>query len=313
LQAIAGCDSQGIVYRSADFSIAVRGSELSLSGRDDLGRQWKASASFTGLGCKIFLAQLDANGKRDLILYLPGITSSAPYDTTLCVLLFDRQGRPTPWSVTGRFDLTATGIRQVIQSSQGHAIILDAHTMGLPMWGGRSYIADLYAVSDASIRPLKGEYSGIGFPLIVPSDGSSAEVALAVHKTDRSIGEAYQPESKAVAYPLFVRFGPDLSRSAAPQVAAHLTEAQGANIKIDTNAIDAATDHLVLSDGSKLDVPTILVVDAGDGARTILFHPDGSDVTKQVPTSYAVHSQGTDCQAADDCQPFILWAAKPTQ
>ena len=310
---IANCDRQGTVYQFADLDITIKGSDLLLAGRDLSDHMWQANTSITGLGCKIFRADLDGNEKEDLIIYAPGITSRAPYDTNLTILLFDQQGRPTPWIATGRFDLSTNGIRQITRSVDRRALILRSYSIGLPMWGGVSYVATAYVAANDSINLQNGQRSGISFPLVMDSKGADAKVQQAVSQTNLSTDDVNQNAAlKQNAYPLFLRYGAQTSTFQAVRPNTHLTVEQAANVRIDTDAVEAAKEHILLSDGSKLNIPSILIVDSADGARTIIFNPDSSDISKLTPNSYEIHSTGTECQDADDCRPFILRAVKPS-
>jgi hypothetical protein len=65
-----------------------------------------------------------------------------------------------------------------------------------------------------------------------------------------------------------------------------------------------------LSDGSKLDLPSILIVNSGRGERKIIFAPDSTDFAQLTKESYAIQQFDSDCLGANNCHPFILKAAE---
>jgi len=106
--------------------------------------------------------------------------------------------------------------------------------------------------------------------------------------------------------PHFIRYGSDVPEQAKLQSAAPLTAEQGANLTIDVETLNASAEHIMLSDGSKLDIPTILIVDSVSGVRKIIFAPDSTDIAPLEKVVHNVQQMGTDCPDSDDCHPFIL-------
>jgi len=80
------------------------------------------------------------------------------------------------------------------------------------------------------------------------------------------------------------------------------------NPTIDLKSLSNTEKQIVASDGSKLNLPDILVTDHSDGSRQIVFHPEEGDFEQLSGKNYRIHSVGSDCSSLDDCQPFIVWA-----
>lgn len=312
---VAECDRQGSAYESADFNIYIRGSVLSIQGRDLSGNAWTAETSFSGPGCKIFQADLDVNGRQDLIIFAPGIGSRGLYDTHLTMLLFDAAGKPVPWSATGYFSLTSNGIAEISPSPSGGAVVLHNYIVGHPSWGGVSYIARLYKVANAEISTVESVYSGTAFPVITGARASDPTFQKAVGEKSLSTVDDSQKAATGAQTPSlhFVRYGTEIPAAAKPPSGTILTPEQGAGITIDMSALNAGVEHLILSDGSKLDLPTVLILDSANGARRIVFSPESRDLTQLENGSYSIQQLGTDCLDVGDCRPFILRAVEQSQ
>ena len=305
---IAECDRQGLIYQSSDFSVSIHGATLEIQDHDLTGNAWEAQTTFNGPGCEIFQADLDVNGKPDLIIRTPGIGSRGLYDTHLTILLFDDAGKPIPWSATGNFSLAGNGVKEITRSSSGRAIILHSYLVGHPAWDGVSSISKLYQFVDAKVSSIEGTHSGIEFPRI--SGAREADSAFRKTVSLMSLSTTNSSEKPSLlaqnSNPRFVRFGADTPVMAKAQSNAPLTAEQGANLTIDTESLNAGAEHIILSDGSKLELPTILVIDSVNGNREIIFSPDSGDLTLLGRGSYSIQQVGTDCQDGDECHPFIL-------
>jgi len=308
LHEIAESDRVESVYRSADLNIDNQGSVLKIQGRDLPENSWEAEIPINGSGCAIFLGDLDENGKSDLIVWEPGIGSRGSYDNQLIILLFDATGKPIPWSATGEFNATTNGISEIRRGAGGAAVILHKFITGHPAWGGVTYISRLYKVADAEITSLDGKYSRIDFPAVTGARAADPLFQKAMSRTSLSTvdGNLNISRDSQIALPHFIRYGADASIAAKAQAAATVTAEQGARLTVDMDALNAAAKHIVMSDGSKLELPTILIIDSSSGKRKIVFSPDGDDLTPLERGSFSMKQIGMDCQDADQCQPFIL-------
>lgn len=312
---IAECDKQGAIYKSADLSIIIHGTDIVLQGHDSSSAPWTAHSSFNGPGCEIFQADLEVNGKHDLLIVSPGIGSRGEYDMHLTIILFNGAGKPTPWTATGRFSVVDNEIVEIRRSHDGAALIQHNYAVGHPAWGGVSYISSLYAVTNGEILQINGEYSGMKYPVIHGLKDNDPAFQKSVSAMKLSTGDASHtpiPETQH-SYPHVVRYGADISKMSQTPKSEPLTPEQGAHIMVDVESFDAAKERLELSDGSKLDTPTILLVDSAGGARNIVFAPESTDMVQLEKRSYEIQRTGIDCRDLDDCRPFILHAIEQNQ
>ena len=308
---LAECNRQGSIYESADFTVNVQGSGLTIQGQDPSGKSWEAKARFNGLGCQIFQGDLSGDGRQDLIIWLPGIGSTGVYDTHLIVLLFNSTGKPFPWSATGQFTLATHGIEEISRSASGGAVILHSYIVGSRVWGGVTYVSTLYKVVNDEISQIKGNLDGIEFPRATGAKAANTSFLHLIQTTGLSTiapGNNATASAGQASFPRFVRYGAESSKIATAYNNAVLSPEEGVDLRIDTNALNAQTNHIVLSDGSQLDLPNILIVNLASGGRKIIFGPDDKDFAQLTKGSYAIQQIGSDCLGVDDCHPFILKA-----
>ena len=307
---IAECDRQGTIYKSADMSIIIHGGDIVFQGQDSSLKPWTAQSSFNGPGCEIFQSDLSGNGKHDLLIITPGIGSRGEYDTRLTIILFNTAGKPIPWTATGRFSIINDEIKEIYRYSDGAAVIQYNYAVGHPAWGGVSYISSLYRVTNDEIIPVNGVYSGVTFPRISGSKANDTAFQKSISAMKLSTTNAGQISfSEApIPYPHFVRYGSDTTKILKTQNNVSLAAEQGENIMVDADAIDAGRERIELSDGSKLDIPAILLVDSISGTRKIIFAPESTDMIQLKKGSYEIQQAGMECQDVDDCRPFILHA-----
>jgi len=307
LARIAECDRQGVIYQSDDLDITLAGSVLRIDGHGVPAHGWETNATVTGIGCEIFQADLDGSGRQSLVIRIPGIGSSGSYGTRLAVLLFDSLGRPVPWSATGRFDIVDNGIRQVRRMSNGQGIVLHSFALGHPAWGGVSYDSELYEVIDSSVRLMEGSYAGEQFPYITGARSSDKQFLESIRSINLST-EAGSSESTLSGTRLFVRFGSATAVTQGAGKPATVSPEQGANLMIDATAVANSQQQVILSDGTKFEIPDILVVDSVSGFRKVIFSPEDADLRALEKGKYSIRDIGKDCFDSDDCHPNILRA-----
>jgi len=309
---LAECDNQGTIYSSADFIIIIRGSALIIQGHDSAQHSWTAQTSFNGPGCQIFQADLNRNGHQDLLILTPGIGSQGQYDSHLTILLFNAAGMPTPWSATGRFSANALGINEVSSTSSGEPLIQHSYAIGHPAWGGVTYISSLYAVAKGNILPVNGAYNSIAYPVIHGQMDNDLDIRKSIGATNLTtldLPRTPQPESQSPKVS-FVRFGRSASKTTPTPNSAPVPAEQGANPMVDGALMDANRELVELSDGSRVDIPTIVIIDSTTGTRRIIFNPDGTDMASLEKASYQIQQAGTDCRDSDDCRPFTIRATE---
>lgn len=307
---IADCDQSGAVYHDAAVAITAQGPVLSFWGTDLTGNSWNAKLPITGLGCVVFKSDIDNNGQPDLVIYSPGITDRGSYGTSLTILLFDETGKPFPWQATGRFTLVDGGIQEIRQDSKGVAIIQTSE-LGLAAWGGISFASYLYRFSDGRATTSQETFEGIEFPHLIAANENDSRITQTVRSIDLStnvVRGATSPVQSTDAK--FVRYGTESGSSTRAASASSVAAAVDpiANPTIDSSALSSTREQILASDGSKLELPDILVIDDTEGSRQIVFHPEDADMKQMAGGKYRIHPTGLDCSDPDDCQSFIIWA-----
>lgn len=311
LHQVGDCARQGKPYQVANFKIVALGASLDIAGSNASGRAWKAELPVTGLGCEIYTADLDRNGTDDLIVYAPGIGDRGKYGTNLAILLFGKDGTPSPWYAQGNFTLRAQGIQEIEQDESGQAEIVVTSQVGMPTWEGVSYVSLLYGIGGSGVIPVERKFLGVDFPNVASVNPNHEKLRRLIAGTSAPSGPPDSRESSPVegTDPHFVSFGPNTPASPlSSDIAAPASAKAAGNIRVDANLAYDSQSRVLLSDGTKLDVPTILVLDRADGSRRITFDPDDSDFKDQSVTKYRLHPTGSFCSDIDQCQPFILWA-----
>jgi len=311
LSQIASCDQNGMEYHDATLAITTQGTTLSFRGTDFTGSVWSAKLRVTGLGCTIFQGDLDNNGQSDLVIYSPGITDRGAYGTSLTILLFDKGGKPFPWQVTGRFTLVDEGIQEIKRDSKGTAIVQTSE-LGLPAWGGISFVSYLYRLADSRVIMSHETYKGIEFPHLIAANQTDSRITLTASSMNLSTNVVTQGTASPVQSgdAQFLRYGAQSRSSTISSSTSSVTAGVGtiANPTVDVNALSNTGEHIIASDGSKLDLPDILVIDNAAGSRQIVFHPEDTDLKQMEGGKYRIHPMGLNCSDPDDCQPFIVWA-----
>ena len=303
----ATCDSQEEILATAQLSVSARGATIDIHGVADNQKSWAAKIPLNGLGCEIYLSDLNQSGRQSIIVYTPGIGSMGAYDQHLYILLLDPHGQPVPWQATGVFNVSEQGVDEIRKSSQdGHAFILHNYAVGHPGWGGVSYISSAYQITGNRIVKMQGGLSGNKLPYVSGANSTDPKFLDFAKVDDISTG-TFSMSSVHGQHPLFLRFGASTSQV---QAKPSSVESQNQNIMMDVNQANAAEEKIELSDGSRVDLPSILVVD-DPHIRQIVFNPDGTDITSFLKSGvHAVMQEGNECEDVGFCHPFLLWAKK---
>jgi hypothetical protein len=303
------CDESGSFAVSNNVTISTKGSVVEIRGTDSAGAPWSAKVRVNAPGCTVFQGDLDNNGRPDLILYEPGLTDRGAYGTTLSLLLIDKNGEPFPWQATGRFTLVDGGIQQIRQDAKG-AVLFQTSETGLPAWGGISFVSYLYRFEDSRVVASKDTLGGVEFPHVVSQNPGDAKIAhmvssinLATNVVPPGTGSPVQSTDAR-----FVRYGAASNAPPVSSAAAPANAEQGANPVIDMSSLSGSENQITVSDGSRMELPDILVLDAAKGVRQVVFHPEEADLRPMVTGTYRLHPTGVNCSGPEDCEPFIVWA-----
>ena len=304
---LSECDKEGEKITTNSAMIEI-GDQVHIHGISATGKKWSVACDYAPVsGCGIYRADLDGNGREDLIVLIPVVDSGGDYSSTLTLLMMDENEEPHPWRILGSFRADELGIAEIAQDAHGNALILDAVQIGHPAWDGVSKGYALYRLAKGRIEPVKGTYQGFSWPYLPKDNPKNSALAKMFSQQDISAQaaptEAGEPTNQAAVRVL--RYGADAPKKSD---AKPLEIPPGQYPMVDIAAIDAAKEHLILSDGSKLDMPAILILDRTDRSREIIFDPDADQISELWKKPFTVRSMGTQCPYEDDCRPFLLWA-----
>ena len=134
--------------------------ELLVSGDDRSGRNWSVRLGGYCIGFETYVADLDRNGLKDLILRIPTCGNGLAPSSHIVTLTFDSLGRPVPFEADGYFQTTNDGIADIVDlNSDGKAELIYMN------FSDGYWITNLYRVSSARWERVKGTYAGYTFPL----------------------------------------------------------------------------------------------------------------------------------------------------
>lgn len=309
LTQVGTCEQGGSFPASDNVTISAKGPVLEIRGADSAGAPWSAKLRVNGPSCTVLQGDLDNNGRPDLVIYAPGISDRGAYGTTLSILLFDKNGEPFPWQATGRFTLVEGGIQELRQDSKG-TILFETSELGLPAWGGISLVSNLYRFEDSRVVTSNNTLQGVEFPHVVSQNQGDAKIAHMVSSINLSTDVVPPGTGSPVqnADAKFVRYGAPSNAPVTSASPAPAAVGQGANPAVNLSAVSGAENQITVSDGSRMELPDVLVLDRANGIRQIVFHPEQADLQPMATETYRIHPTGLNCTGPDDCEPFILWA-----
>lgn len=269
--------------------------KLVISGKDDDAREWSVGAEWNTLGCEFFTADLDHNGKEDLIVAIPtGGNGSAP-SIHLLILLFDVRGRPIPSEFDGYFDYDAQGVKDLLDLNQDGRAELVRQSFNDGYW-----ITSLYEVRSAHWFPVQGKYGSRTYPLYTRFTTRPNRIAT-VPARNRNPQDA------------------DLSNSAIlAQVPVHIMKLQWANVE------ESQDPTVVLSDGRVCRpvawYSTLAVIIDQETGRESAILSDAQDskrlleviAREKLPVRISGHRPPrNEAEKVDDCVPELIWAGTP--
>jgi hypothetical protein len=114
-----------IEIKSKARSCPAEGPTLQVHGEDNAGKVWSyVSSAWTGFA-SVWTADLDKNGKEDLIILMRSGNCPPEPTSQLLVLMFEKNGRPVPWVVDGYFEIDARGIKDFVDlENDGHCQLI---------------------------------------------------------------------------------------------------------------------------------------------------------------------------------------------
>jgi hypothetical protein len=308
LRLLSECEPEGQKASLGATSLEIYEDAIHLHGVAQDGSHWKAEIDFTPIsGCSIYSGDLDGDGRPELLIITPHADSSGGYDTELTVLLWDQVGKPVPWQIRGCFRAGTSGVAEVVQDEQGHALILDILRIGHIAWGGTSDAFILYRVEDGGFKRVTGPYRGWDWPYLPKRNPNNPGLQKVLKETEISLislqpSAIAQPESKPLRVLAY--------RDSLPEVgsASLATLPPGTYPSVDIEASKAAVKLLRYSDGTTSELPEILVLDRLDGSREILFGPSPDQISLLWKSPFTVRRIGTFSYDPGDSDLFQLWA-----
>jgi hypothetical protein len=87
--------------------------DLLVTGNDRSGKKWSAQLGGHCLGFDAYVADLDKNGIKDLILQVPTCGNGLAPSSHIVTLTFDSSGLPVPFDADGYFQAGNNGIADI--------------------------------------------------------------------------------------------------------------------------------------------------------------------------------------------------------
>lgn len=155
--------------RPLNLTVGVAGAELrqdedgniSVAGQGRDGRAW--SAQLGGLcagGASVYEADLDRNGWRDLLLFMPTCGNGLAPSSHILTLMFDANGLPVPFEAEGYFTPQGHGIFDLVDmDNDGRAELLYMN------FADGYWITNLYQARDAHWQKIVGRFARHIYPL----------------------------------------------------------------------------------------------------------------------------------------------------
>ncbi len=113
-----------VSFEKTKLSISETG-RLNCYGTDQLGKKWSLTAGSWNGCASVWTADLDKNGKNDLIIAMRTPSDGYEPGAQLIFLMFEKNGRPAPWAVSGFFDIDEHGLKDLLDvDGDGHAELL---------------------------------------------------------------------------------------------------------------------------------------------------------------------------------------------
>lgn len=98
--------------------------QFSVDGCDSRGRSWKISESEPrDFGGSCYIADVDCNGKLDILLHFPNASCGYPF-SSLVIVFIDLDGRPHREEVVSRFSAGKEGVADIVRATSGKGALV---------------------------------------------------------------------------------------------------------------------------------------------------------------------------------------------
>lgn len=135
---------------------------LLIAGKDKLNKSWSVNlgdAAFVYAG-RFYVADLDRNGIRDLVLVVPTGGNGLAPSSHLFSLTFDEQGRPVSFEADGYFDYSNKDISDLVDlDGDGRAELIYMN------FDDGYWITNLYEIRNARWQLIKGAHGRRVYPM----------------------------------------------------------------------------------------------------------------------------------------------------
>jgi hypothetical protein len=287
----------GRIYRIGGLTVQV-GRQLRVEGKDAGGAPWALDIEIKSGGCWLWRADLDRNGKEDLIIVTSDATSAG--DSIATVIMIDDRNRPVPWQAPGHYDGEDSGLSNLVDlDGDGRAELLFLYVEGIDRGQARATSITRYEIRDAHVRRLDGRFAGEMFPIVEPKNAKLHSQPDLTNSVDTK-NPGGQIDSLI----------PGTKENCGVPVP--ITRSRKGALKVDATAAEALSqacyDKITLSDGKRLRLPEMVVLDRSKG-REVAFLDVARLLVEIKTRRLAVWLAGRICE--DDCHPFLLWASEP--
>lgn len=171
-------EGQTISALGCSFKLTEEGYEIEIRGKDALKKPWRILKHYFGLGTAIFSADLDRNGKQDLVFFqATGACGIAP-PAVLTLVLFDKNNFPNIYEFSGYASMDRDdweGKRKIAHiddildlEGDGEADIVTEQLDSADVRGKtRSYWRTILYSANASRMQKRSSYQNHSAPMIV--------------------------------------------------------------------------------------------------------------------------------------------------
>mgnify|MGYP000051506612 CR=1 FL=1 len=284
-------------YVAGEMTIQVS-NLLRVEGADTGGVSWAMEIEIRHGGCGLWRADLDRNGKVDLIVVTSDATSGGESIVTL--VMVDNRGRPVPWQAVGHYDFHDAGLSNLVDLNEdGRAELLFLYVDGIDRGEGSGTSLARYEIRDAYLKRVNGPFAGQQFPRIRPR---GARLAKEPDLTN-DIDPRGEPSTIATLIP---------GRRENCRVQLPLTRDQDGGLRITRDNAEplsqACFDKLTLTDGRILGFPELTVIDRSQG-RDVGIVDVARLIVEVKMRRLGVQFAGRVCDSA--CRPFFMLATDP--
>lgn len=255
--------------------------EIRVESKLTVGNVWEIHIGLLFAGCRVWKADLDRNGKEDLIVVSWDMVNGPGMEVTL--VFIDEQNRPVPWhSPVAYFDFEDHGLENLVDLDEDRrAELLVLHVDGRP---GDPAVETVtrYRITTNGLKRIDGPFAGRVFPIVSPRNAPAS-------KLDWSTDVDGSPSGVTIRSIL----------PKCPKPMIRIDDPKNYECRI------ALSDNTVL-----LGRPDIIVIDGSNGRRIEFGSLEKVDQMLEEVRLKGYQVRFT-CKLLDTmCQPFLLWATE---